>query len=255
MVSPATSYEAYVNDDAFLKEYNAYQNKYAQSIRESDKVLINMVREIFSRHDPAKGAFKLLDIGCSTGNLLLHLKNLVPGMELVGGELAESSLTECRANPKLHGIRFERLDMLDLACKAEFDVVIANAVAVYFYWDEYAKAARSCNRALKKGGTYLAFEWLHPFTNQDITITETTIGHPDGLRICFRPMPKVASVFEAAGFNKISFHPFELPIELPKPGFDEEVISYTVKSAENKNLCFRGTLFQPWCHMSAVRAA
>lgn len=255
MNKPETSYDEYVNDEAFLRQYNAYQERYAVNLRESDKVLIRMIGEAFSRHDASTGPFKLLDIGCSTGNLLSHLRNLFPGMELVGGELAESSLDVCRANPKLAGIRFERLDMLDLVYEAEFDVIVANAVAVYFYWDEYAKAARSCNRALKKGGTYLAFEWLHPFTHQDVTIVETSIGHPNGLRICFRPMPKVASVFKDAGFSEVAFHPFELPIELPKPDFDEEVVSYTVKADDNRNLCFRGTLFQPWCHLTAVRSA
>lgn len=254
MSMQTTSYDEYVKDETFLKEYNDYQQKYVKNIRESDKVLINLVRKAFGRHDASKGSFKLLDIGCSTGNLLLHLKNLVPGIELVGGELAESSLQACRANPDLEGISFERLDMLDLGYESEFDVIVANAVAVYFYWEEYAKAAQSCHRALKKGGAYLAFEWLHPFTHQDITITETTIGHPNGLRICFRPMPKVASVFEQAGFEHITFLPFELPIELPMPGLDEEVVSYTVKSADNRNLCFRGTLFQPWCHLSATKA-
>jgi SAM-dependent methyltransferase len=254
MNKPETSYDDYVNDEAFLRQYNAYQEKYAVNLRESDKVLIRMIGDAFSRHDAATGRFKLLDIGCSTGNLLSHLRNLFPEMELVGGELAESSLDVCRANPKLNGIRFERLDMLELAYEAEFDAIVANAVAVYFYWDEYAKAARSCNRALKKGGTYLAFEWLHPFAHQDVTIVETSIGHPSGLRICFRPMPKVASVFKDAGFSDIAFHPFELPIELPKPDFNEEVVSYTVKAADNLNLCFRGTLFQPWCHLSATKA-
>ena len=254
MNKTTTSYDDYVKDEAFLKEYHAYQNKYAGNLRESDKVLIRMVAEAFSRHDSANGRFKLLDIGCSTANLLLHLKNLFPDIELVGGELAESSLQVCRANPKLNGIRFERMDMLDLPYKAEFDVIVANAVAVYFYWDEYATASQSCYRALKKGGTYLAFEWLHPFVHQDITITETSVGHPNGLRICFRPMPKVASVFKEAGFSQVSFHPFELPIELPQPAFDQNVDSYTVKSADQRNLCFRGTLFQPWCHLSAMKA-
>ncbi len=253
MEKSATSYDEYVKDEVFLREYHAYQEKYALNIRESDKVLIGMIGEAFSRHDPAKGRFQLLDIGCSTGNLLLHLKNAFPGMSLVGGELAESSLEICRTNPMLSGIRFERLDMLDLPYQAEFDLIVANAVAVYFYWDEYAKAARSCYRALKERGAYLAFEWLHPFVHQDITIVETSVGHPNGLRICFRPMPKVMSVFKGAGFSNVSFQPFELPIELPQPDFDQNVDSYTVKSADNRNLCFRGTLFQPWCHLSATK--
>jgi len=253
MSNKITSYDEYVRDEAFLREYNAYQEKYSINIRESDKVIIRMVADAFSKHDPAAGRFKLLDIGCSTGNLLLHLKNLFPGMELVGGKLAESSLKACQANPKLSGIRFERLDMLDLPYQDEFDVIVANAVAVYFYWEEYSTAAKSCYRALKNGGAYLAFEWLHPFLHQDITIIETSVGHPNGLRICFRPMPKVASVFKEAGFSEVSFYPFELPIELPRPDFDQNVDSYTVKSADHKNLCFRGTLFQPWCHLSAQK--
>lgn len=247
------SYDDYVRDEAFLREYNAYQEKYARNVRESDKVLINLVRTAYNARPDPSAPFKLLDIGCSTGNLLLHLKNLLPGIEYVGGELAESSLALCRANPALSGITFEKMDMLDLDRAGEFDVIIANAVAVYFFWDEYARAAQSCCKALKKGGQYFAFEWLHPFSNQDIVITETTLGHPDGLRICFRPMKRVESVFRQAGFGAVEFMPFELPIDLPKPGFDEEVVSYTVRSQSSENMCFRGTLYQPWCHMRAVR--
>jgi hypothetical protein len=32
--------------------------------------------------------------------------------------------------------------------------------------------------------------------------------------------------------------------KMAKHGFDEEVVSYTGKSADNKNLCFRGILKQ-----------
>lgn len=249
-----TSYDDYIKNEAFLTYYNAYQEKYIEQMRESDKVIVNLVQDTLSKHDSAKGPLRLLDIGCSTGNLLLHLKKLFPSLELVGGELAESSLEACRNNPKLSGISFERLDMLDLGYEAEFDIIIANAVAVYFYWEEYAKAARSCGRALKKGGTYIAFEWLHPFRCQDITINETSLGHPNGLRICFRPMPMVASVFENSGFENIQFLPFDLPIELPQSGIDDEVVTYTIKAQDGRNMAFRGALFQPWCHLTAVRA-
>ena len=67
------TYREYVTDQAFLREYNAYQAKYAHEIRESDKVLIELVRAIVKGHDNAEGRLRLLDVGCSTGNLLLHL--------------------------------------------------------------------------------------------------------------------------------------------------------------------------------------
>jgi SAM-dependent methyltransferase len=242
-----SSYSHYVVDDVFLRSYNAYQAQYAAKIAERDKVLLRVVGSIAGSR-----SLKVLDVGCSTGNLLLHLKRLYPNLQLTGSDLAESSLELCRANPDLRGVAFEQLDMLELGHAGEFDVVIANAVAVYFYWEEYVKAARSVCRALQAGGTYIAFEWLHPWANQDIVITETTMGHPEGLRICFRPMAKVASVMQEAGFSTVEFLPFELPIDLPKPEYDAEVVSYTVKS-EVGNLCFRGALSQPWCHMIAKK--
>src|SRR3546814_9439393 len=42
---------------------------------ESDKIILNEVARIAEgRHD-----ISVLDIGCSTGNLLYHLRNLLPG--------------------------------------------------------------------------------------------------------------------------------------------------------------------------------
>lgn len=250
-MSKETSYGHYVTDEAFLREYNAYQAKYAENVRESDKVLLRLVSDIVSRSSQRQ--LSLLDIGCSTGNLLLHLKRMFPGLSLTGADLAESSLRECRANPALEGIAFERLDMLDLPQDRGFDIIVANAVAVYFYWEEYERSLRSVAKALKPGGTYLAFEWLHPFEHQDIVITETTMGHPEGLRICFRPMKRVEGLLRKAGFSKIEFRPFDIPIELPMRGYDQEVFSYTVRSAEGRNLCFRGALSQPWCHLIAEK--
>jgi SAM-dependent methyltransferase len=251
-MSEKTSYSHYVTDQSFLSDYNAYQAKYAKDIRESDKVLLEIVRDAIGANRTRP--LRLLDIGCSTGNLLLHLKRLFPDLELTGADLAESSLEECRRNPALEGIRFEKLDMLKLPRKDHFDIVVANAVAVYFYWDEYEKALRSVGASLRRGGTYIAFEWLHPFEHQDIVITETTMGHPEGLRICFRPMKRVAELLGNAGFTDIQFRPFDIPIELPMRGHDQEVFSYTVRAADGRNICFRGALSQPWCHLIARKS-
>jgi SAM-dependent methyltransferase len=89
---PMNSYDEYVKDEKFLTFYNDYQKRYASEIAERDKAMLRLIAEKTS------GNGTLLDIGCSTGNLLLHIKRAFPGMKLTGGELAESSLTAARAS-------------------------------------------------------------------------------------------------------------------------------------------------------------
>ncbi len=246
------SYKDYVNDVAFLDEYNAYQKKYSETIRESDRVIVEIVHEIVTRRN-AESPTKLLDIGCSTGNLLLHLNRLVSGLQLYGGDLATSSLESCRANDALSDIRFGKMDILDIQSSNEFDIIIANAVAVYFSWEEYERALRSVYGALKPDGVYIAFEWMHPYRHQDLVIKETSIGHPDGIQICFRPIPTVDALVRKIGFPAVEFMPFVIPIDLPRPGFNEEIVSYTIKDEIGERMTFRGALFQPWCHMVAYK--
>lgn len=245
MTKPITTYEEYVKDDKFLAYYNDYQARYASQIRESDKVILGLVAEI------TKGSGRVLDIGCSTGNLLLHLKRAFPELSLTGGELVESSLDIARANKELDDIAFTTMDMLDLP--GQWDLIIANAVAVYFDYDVFARALASVAKALKPGGSYIAFEWLHPF-NQSVKVEETCLSHPQGLTIHARPYRRVEALAKEAGFASVEFRAFEIPIDLPFSGYDGDTITYTIPRADNGvRLTMRGTIHQPWCHMVATK--
>jgi cyclopropane fatty-acyl-phospholipid synthase-like methyltransferase len=239
-----SSYDQYVKDDKFLHYYNEYQERYAKQIAERDKVMLKLIAAA-TGGQPAS----LLDIGCSTGNLLLHAKRFFPNLTMTGGELAESSLTAARANPELSGVEFRTMDMLDIP--GHYDVIVANAVAVYFSWEEYEAAMRSVAKALKPGGTYLAFEWLHPHP-QDLMIIEESISHPEGLKIHFRPYEKTAKVLRSAGFKSVDFRPFEIAIDIPHNPAEKDVVTHTEMTDTGHRLQFRGALFQPWCHMVAT---
>ena len=245
------SYRDYVSDTTFLEGYNAYQARYAERIRESDKVIIGMVAEAVAQSEGRR--LRVLDIGCSTGNLLLHLKRLVPDADYVGGDLAESSLAECRNNPDLGGIAFNALDISDLPPES-YDIVVINAVLYMFDEAQYAKALRSIAGALRPGGQAVIYDFAHKFEHQNIVIFETSVMHPEGLRLCFRPMKYITRHMLDAGLATPAFFPFELPIELPKPGYDEEVVTYTVNSQDDGRMMFRGALYQPWCHMTARKS-
>lgn len=246
------SYKEYVDDESFLNDYNEYQRKYAIEPRKSDEVLLRFISDVLAARDAEMAVARLLDIGCSTGNLLRHIRKRFPKLILTGGELAQSSLEECKADPTLAGITFERLDMLALPPNRSFDIILANAVAFCLSHQEYKQAMKSVWEALAPGGTYMAFELLHRH-NQDLKITETTMSHPMGMNLYVRPLRKVQTWLEEVGFASVRFEPFVIPIDLPHPGFDGDPVSYTIKNSEGERMCFRGTLYQPWCHMIAVK--
>ena len=129
------TYSDLVKDKSFLKEYNTYQKRYTTVPRESDKLLIDLVCK-FVQECNSSSSLKLLDIGCSTGNLLLHLKRALPRVAMTGGDLARSSIEEAKKNKKLKDITFQELDLFELP-KNTYDIVVANAVLCLFDWQEF----------------------------------------------------------------------------------------------------------------------
>ena len=246
------SYQHYVTDSAFLDNYNAYQAKYEKTIRESDKFLIQLIREIKKTRSQPDQPLKLLDIGCSTGNLLLHIHRLLPNIHLTGGDLAASSIEICRNNPELDGVTFEVMDVLNLPSKQRFDIITANAVLTLLDDDQLELALDSIAAAMEPKGQIIIFDYFHLFP-QDLSIAEVSDSHPDGLVLRFRPMAKIESTLTNAGFKNCVFRPFTLPIDLLPSGKPEDLITYTVNAEDGRKLPFRGTLFQPWCHATADR--
>jgi SAM-dependent methyltransferase len=257
-MSDKYTYKEYTSSESLYNRYSTYQKRYAKNIRESDKVLIRMIGEVAIRL--GGGRLSLLDIGCSTGNLLYHIRNAFPELRLTGGDLMAKVIEECRANQRLQDIRFDVMDIFSLPTAQPFDIILANAVSVYFEPEEYERAIGSVSRALKKDAYYIAFEWLHPYP-QELKITETSRSHPKGLTIFFRRYSQVEEIFRRQGFTDIQFTPFQIPVDLPKgyifgdnaDGF-EDLNSYTLKTEAGARLLFRGTLFQPWCFLLARKS-
>jgi SAM-dependent methyltransferase len=244
------SYQNYVTDEKFLSDYNSYQAKYAKQMRESDKVVINLIREAVSNLSGTGRRLRLLDVGCSTGNLLLHIKCIFPDLELSGGDLALSSLEQCRANSELSGIEFKVLDLLKLPAEI-CDIVIVNAVLYMMEDEQFEQSIRNLANCLSSGGQMIIFDFFHPF-NQHLSIIEKSRSHQDGLRLVFRPMDMVTRILAEAGFSNPDYRPFVLPIDLPLKN-DGELVTYTVAIDGGRRLPFRGALSQPRCHLVAKK--
>lgn len=249
------SYTGYVTDTEFHDRYADYQDRYAENMRESDRVLLDLVK---SEADRLGGAQSLLDIGCSTGNFLRHVAGALPNLKLTGGDMAADVVARCRAQPDLAGIEFEVMDMT--AMTGSYGLIVANATSFFLDEDEHIRALASAAEVLEPGGAYLSFEWLHPF-KQRLAIREISRAHPEGLTIHARPQDEVEARLREVGFAEVEFLPFEVPIDLERDatfsdnlsGF-EDLNSHTVRTEDGGRMIFRGALYQPWCHMVARKA-
>ena len=252
MTTLGPGYREYVADEEFAAGYTDYQRRYLDEPRESDRVLIGHVADALAARSAIGRRPRVLDIGCSTGNLMRHLARALPGAEFWGGELMPEALEICRAAPDLDGMTFAEMDLLDIGHPGAFDVIVINAVLYLLGDDDLRRALGSVAAALAPGGSLVAFDLFHPF-DQHLTIREESPTHPDGLVLHFRPYALLGEACAAAGLEPPAIHPFAIPIDLPRPARDDEIISYTVPTASGERLLFRGALAQPWCHVTARR--
>ena len=246
------SYHDYVSDDTFMKGYSEYQKRYAQRIRESDRVMIDLVRARVIDNLRNKQPVSLLDIGCSTGNLLLHMKNQLPGLSLTGGDMVPKILDQCRLDPALSGVEFKEMNILDLGLNETFDVITANAVVYLFSSDELNLALQNINRALKPGGWFIAFDLFHPL-EQDLEVFEKSSTHPNGIMLHLRPYSKVIAGLERNHLTNTTFRPFSIPVDLAKPESLDDITSHTIMSESGERMLFRGVLYQPWCFLATQK--
>lgn len=237
----------YPRNDDYMEKYIEYQKKYSITIRESDKAIIDILKNNLLNESEVK----LLDIGCSTGNLLNHLNNFFPNMNLVGGDLSKLQIESCKRNPNLKNIEFRVADITNLNCEAEFDYVVANAVLCGLEDDDFALAAASISKALKPGGALIAFDWFHPW-NQELTIIEKSGNLLEGYVLHFRSYNRVKELLSVGDYKFIDFVPFQIKINLPQPDFQTNFLeTYTVPTSSGELLQFRGVINQPWNHMLA----
>jgi SAM-dependent methyltransferase len=241
------TYRDYVHNDAHMEQYRRYQSRYSEQLRETDRVLIDLVRA-----HVGDAPRTLVDVGCSTGNLLLHLHRLLPDLKLVGADLNASAIAHNRKNPALAGIGFLEMDMLEFPKDRTFDVVVANAALMLFEPEDFRTAMLNLASAVNPGGLLAVFDYFHPH-EQELVIHEVTPATPKGLKLFMRSYASVKAALEPTGLTSPTFHPFHMPFDLPQTDDRATFASHTVKGSDGVRMSFRGALFQPWCHLTATR--
>lgn len=237
-----------------VKEFDAsyieYQEQYRNKVRESDRWLSERVA--FSVKDKANPI--VLDMGCSTGNFLLHLRKVLPNEPfLYGIDVVEDYIEACKHRYDLRGMMFETKDILAGPLFADYpgslDVVIANMSMMFMNNPEYETAICHMADGLKPGGALFIMDYIHDFPHL-IEVTERTETVPYSVTFRLRPQVLVERMCKSAGLAKPSFEEFYMPFELPVEG----IKTHTKRLADGRNLSFRGALYQPWCLMKAIKS-
>lgn len=241
------THEHYLANKRYFEDYAEYQGRYTAEPRFSDRKLIDVIR-----HRGGHGARRIVDLGCSTGNLLRHLRAAFPEASLLGIDRDTNALAFAGKVNRDLAIEFRAADVLDVRLDEKADVVVLNAVSFYFNEADFRRLFASVARNLRQGGLVVSFDWHHKYDHQSITMIETSKGHPNGVTYHIRPQRAVTDVLTSAGFADVRFEDFVLPIDLPDTEPDAEIVSRTETTASGKRLCFRGAFFQPWCHASAI---
>lgn len=233
--------------------YLTYQERYAKTLRDSDRQLIEIIWNRLRGVEFIKPV-TLMDVGTSTGNLLLHLRDRFPTMQLSGSDVFEEVVASCKADPALSEFEFEVLDILNSPNRPLYDFVVFNAVTHFFSEADLRTAFRNLARLLKPGGWLVGFGLLNPF-EQTLLIHEISTAHPEGAVLNIHNIPAIRTMLEIADFSSASFQPFQISIDLDNPSSFQDLKSYTRTDVNGDRMNFRGSVFQPWHHFWAQKQA
>jgi SAM-dependent methyltransferase len=247
-------FEVYIKDTEFNLKYKSYQKKYQKNIRESDKKLIEKIN--FLKQKNIKSNYRILDVGCSTGNLLYHIKSLFPSFCLSGLDLETNVVDFCKLDSNLKDIKFtvgSSLEMGNLFVE-KFDIIILNAIVVHLNDSEFDKTISEAFKILSTGGSLMMFDYFNPFEQNLEIIERSSYGSDQGIPLYFKSYKLTKSILHKTGFDNVEFDPFYMPVDLPLKKNDYFNLStYTLKTDSGDRISMRGSLFQPWCHVYATK--
>ncbi|AOW11766.1 hypothetical protein LPB72_19985 [Hydrogenophaga crassostreae] len=105
------------------------------------------------RHFKAGKAVRILDAGCGTGGLMLHLQQLGFG-SVEGFDLSDRAVTYCRGR----SLAADKLDLREMAqhySGAKFDVIVSNDTICYLNADELNSFVASACTLLEENGLFV----------------------------------------------------------------------------------------------------
>ena len=142
--------------ESYLKgDYKSFKNY------ERVKFLINNLSKYIDKNEK----YKLLDLGCSKGEIIYSLKEKFRNIEYTGIDIAKELLEKAKKENYLKTVRFIEDDISSFSLNEKFDIVIMSGVLSIF--DDYEKFLKNVILHMKKDSLGLIFS---AFNKDDIDV-------------------------------------------------------------------------------------
>lgn len=208
--------------------------------KETFKFAVKVVRPFLAK---CKN-LSILDVGCATGDFLYYLYTQFPHATLAGVDVMPALVA--RARKEIPGAQFFVGDLYTGKGlpKQKFDALFL--VGVHSIFDEVGPWLDNLLRMLKPGGRAYVFGMFNP-EEVDVLVRVRYAGLPTGKAGKKNPwqsgwnMVSERTVRDYLGTKGYSatFHPFTLPIDLPKQ--KDPLRSWTFKLKNDKRIIVNGT--------------
>ena len=142
--------------ESYLKgDYKSFKNY------ERVKFLINNLSKYIDKNEK----YKLLDLGCSKGEIIYSLKEKFENIEFTGIDISKELLEKAKKENYLKTVRFIKDDISNFSLNEKFDIVIMSGVLSIF--DDYEKFLKNVILHMKKDSLGLIFS---AFNKDDIDV-------------------------------------------------------------------------------------
>jgi SAM-dependent methyltransferase len=180
----------------------------------------------------ARGAQRVLDIGCGTGSTTLAVARQagVHGTS-AGIDISEPMIALARTRAELESAppRFVCADAQTYAfAPASFDLIVSRFGVMFF--DDSVRAFANLRRATKPGGELQAIAWREPAENPFMTTAERAAAPfvpqmparraDEPGQFAFADRDRVHAILQSSGWAKIDIQPLDVECVLPTRELD-----------------------------------
>jgi len=133
--------------------------------------------------DKLSSGARVLDVGCGSGTLVMHLARAFPNSQFTGIEIDRFAVAQAQKKIKENVLEDRVSVTLDnstsMHYKSEFDLILMAVVLHEIFPEDRSATITKCYEALKDSGTMVIFDFAYPETLQDFRDDKYSLGIVD----------------------------------------------------------------------------